>query len=432
MPKQIHFIGAGGVGVSGLAHLALDAGYAVSASDIADSGMLATLRARGVSCVVGHVGTLPEGTDTVVFSSAVPDSDPERQFAAAHGIRQVRRGDFLAELAEHFGYRVAVSGSHGKTTTTAMIAHILRLCGREPGYLVGGTVNGWERAAAAGNGSILVSEVDESDGSQAGFPADLALVMNIDDDHSWALGGTSALEECFVKLCRHVRTGVGTPSSLPRRVLCWESAATRSLFGDWPEALFLNRPLVLSELTGEHNRINGAMAVEAACLCGIERSQAMEALRSFPGVSRRLSIRAQNKTCTLLEDYAHHPTELAASLQALLELFPGKPLLVAFQPHRNERVERYGVRFGQLLAQADWIGLTPAFGAWRTDGQTCDVNAVIGQFLRGKYAYLNGTWEENAAVVCQEAKAHPGCVIAVIGAGDITRLVPYLKSMLEG
>lgn len=419
MAKKIHFIGAGGVGVSGLAHLALDAGFEVSASDITESGMLATLRSRGVPCIIGHGETLPDGTDEVVFSSAVPESDPERRYAAMHGIRQVRRGDFLSELAGHFKYRVAVSGSHGKTTTTAMLAHILRCCGRNPGYMVGGSVNGWERAACGGDGSILVSEVDESDGSQAGFPADLALVMNIDDDHSWALGGPAALDACFVSLCRHAG-----------KVLCWESESTRSLFGNWPSARFLHEPLLIPELVGEHNRLNGAMAVEAACICGIGRDAALDALRSFPGVSRRLSLRGSSDSCVLMEDYAHHPTELAASLQALRELYPGKYLMVVFQPHRNERVQRYGERFGRLLAQADWVGLTPAFGAWRTDGKTCDADSIIGGQLAEKHVYLDGTWEEDAGVVCREARRHAGCVIAVIGAGDVTRMVPLLKAGL--
>jgi UDP-N-acetylmuramate--alanine ligase len=131
-----------------------------------------------------------------------------------------------------------------------------------------------------------------------------------------------------------------------------------------------------------------------------------------------------------MEDYAHHPTELAASLQALRELYPGKYLMVVFQPHRNERVQRYGERFGHLLAQADWVGLTPAFGAWRTDGQTCDADSIIGRQLSEKHVYLEGTWEEDASIVSEEAKQHAGCVIAVIGAGDVTRIVPLLKSRL--
>ena len=413
----IHFIGAGGVGVSGLAHLALDAGCAVSASDIADSAMLETLRARGVDCFIGHRDALPDGTRTVVFSSAVPESDAERRYAAMNGIRQVRRGDFLSELAEGFECRIAVSGSHGKTTTTAMVAHILRMCGIDAGYMVGGIVNGWRRAAFRGDGGYFVSEVDESDGSQAGFPADIALVMNIEDDHCWSVGGIESLERSFVQLCRGAN-----------HILCWESNVTRRVFGGNKAAVFISQPLDLPELIGWHNKLNGAMAVAAAELCGVPRKNAMDALRSFPGVSRRLSVRATLDGRVLIEDYAHHPTELKATIDALKERYPEHFLMILFQPHRNERVQRYGRQFGKLLSRADWIGLMDAFGAWRTDGQFCDVRNGIGAFISHPYDYFAGKdFGAIADVVRAEWLMHDKCVLAIIGAGDITKIIRLIS-----
>ena len=420
MPDSIHFIGAGGVGVSGLAHLALDLGHSVSASDTASSRMLETLRARGVDCTVGHRTALPDGTGSVVYSAAVPENDPERLLARAQGIPEFRRGAWLNMLATRFGCRIAVSGSHGKTTTSAMLTHILRTAGRNPGFLIGGSVNGWERAAAAGDGTILVSEVDESDGSQAGFPASISLVLNIDDDHSWALGGTEALEACFLSLCRPAQT-----------VICWRSPVTERLFGGNGNAVFLDEPLPLPELAGWHNRVNAAMAVEAAVLCGVPRGAAREALRSFPGVSRRLSVRAQTGGRVLIEDYAHHPSELAATLDALREKYPGKPLMVVFQPHRNERVLRYGEAFGKLLSRVDWVGLTDAFGAWRTDGQFVDVRHAIGDHIAQGYSYLAGNNEACARRIWEEWARRPDAVLALVGAGDITQLVPCLQNFTD-
>lgn len=424
--KRIHFTGAGGVGMAGLAHLALDLGCDVTGSDVADSRMLETLRDRGVRIWVGHAPELPGPPDLLVYSSAVPVNDPEREMAAKAGVRTIRRGDFLNQLALEFPVRVAVSGSHGKTSTCAMIAHILKECGFDPGYMVGGWVNGWERSASAGNGRILVSEVDESDGSQGGFPATLALVMNIDDDHSWGLGGTRALERCFLELC------------LPaQKVLAWRSETTERLFGGWRKSILWDEPLPggIMPLPGWHNRMDGAMAVEACVLLGVKREEAIRALTSFSGVSRRMSVRAQSEdgSLVLVEDYAHHPAELAAAIDALREAYPEHRLLVVFQPHRMERVERYGARFAELLSKTDWCCVVEPFGAWRTDGRTADVEAAISSKVNPPCMHLPNETKVILDAVSNEW--HVGkAVLAVVGAGDITKNIPELakKCKSEG
>ena len=410
--KHIHFTGAGGVGMCGLAHIALDLGYEVTGSDVADSAMLETLRARGVPLCVGHNPSLVEGAELLVYSSAVPESDPERQEAARRGIRQVRRGDYLSLLALHFPVRVAVSGSHGKTSTSAMLVHILKSCGLKPGYMIGGKVNGWERSAAAGDGSILVSETDESDGSQAGFPATLALVLNIDDDHCWSAGGTRGLERSFLELAFSAR-----------QVLAWRAAATERLFGGWRRCTLLDAPLDGEmPLPGWHVRMNGAMAVCAAIMLGIDETHARAALASFPGVARRMSVRyrSDDGKQVLLEDYAHHPTELKATLDALREAYPSHRLLVVFQPHRMERVERYGDRFAELLSTVDWCGLVEPFGAWRTDGYTADIHTIVTKITAPCQCLPNNPEAIAEAIL---PYWHSPSVLAVIGAGDVNKAI---------
>ncbi len=410
--NRIHFTGAGGVGMCGLAHIALDLGYQVTGSDVADSAMLETLRARGVPLCVGHNLSLLQDAELLVYSSAVPENDPERMEAKRLGIRQLRRGDYLNLLALHFPVRVAVSGSHGKTSTSAMLVHILKNCGLKPGYMIGGKVNGWERSAAAGDGTIFVSETDESDGSQAGFPATLAIVLNIDDDHCWSAGGTRGLERSFLELAFSAR-----------QVLAWRAPHTESLFGEWKRCTLLDTPLDGEmPLPGWHIRINAAMAVRAATMLGVDEAQARRAVTTFPGVARRMSVRyrSDDGKLVLLEDYAHHPAELKATLDALREAYPAHRLLVVFQPHRMERVERYGDRFAELLSSVDWCGLVEPFGAWRTDGYTADIHTIAAKITTPCQTLPN-----NPEAIAEAALPHwqSPAILAVIGAGDVNKAI---------
>ena len=417
-PKSIHFIGAGGVGVAGLAHLCADLGCRVTGSDLADSAMLNSLASRGISVWRGSSPERMGCPDLVVYSAAVPAHDAERTAARNLGIPQLRRGAFLNELALEFPVRIAVSGSHGKTTTSAMLAHILREAGLDPAFLVGGTVNGWARSASAGAKRIFVTEVDESDASQAGFPATTAIVLNIDDDHSWAIGGQAGLERCFLDLCSHAQ-----------HVLAWRTPSTVRLFADNPRCTILDTALPLSSnlpVPGPQFREDAAMALAAAELHGVSPEVAMAALRGFPGVSRRMSVRARfADSRVLVEDYAHHPTELQATLSALREAYPGYRILVVFQPHRLERVERYGARFAELLSTVDWCCVLEPFGAWRTDGRRADARTLLADRISIPCFYTSDM-SASAAAADREWRRQPPAVLAVIGAGDVTEVTRLL------
>jgi UDP-N-acetylmuramate--alanine ligase len=421
--RHIHFVGVGGVGMAGLAHIVADFGVQATGTDAVDSAMLATLRARGLDVSFPHATEVPATADLVVYSNAVPPTNGERRDADAKGIPSCLRGEFLAQLAEHFPIVVSVAGSHGKTTTTAMLAHILRATGREPGFLVGAAVPGWARAAAAGNGQILVTEVDESDGTQALMQSSHAIVVNVEDDHCWSVGGVEALETCFRTLADRAE-----------HVVSWDSPATQRLFNEHADAEFAGTDQLPTDLPmpGLHNRIDAALAIAVAVRLGVTRDEALVAMRSFPGVDRRLSIR--HASCdgrtVVVEDYAHHPTELQAALDALREGYPEHSLHVVFQPHRFERVLRFGAQFAEDLSRADRAVVYRPFAAWRQDADLADPADIARQITGTPARYATEPLEDLADDVCRRLTDRT--VVVIIGAGDIHDLVdPLCDRLLE-
>lgn len=408
--------------MAGLAHIVLDCGASVSGSDAVDSEYIRSLARHGAAVQVGHGQTVPEGTELLVYSSAVQPENPERQRASELGIPSMRRGEFLAAISGCFGKVVAVSGSHGKTTTTAMLAQIFRSAGIQAGYMVGGMIEGWDRNGAAGDFSILVTEVDESDGTQALMHPDTAIVLNVEDDHSWSLGGQAELERCFRTLAEQ-----------SRQVLAWRTDSTDRILAGLPAVRLLDDTAIPAGLKlpvpGAHNRRNAAIAMAAAQEYGISPDRSLAALQAFPGVSRRLSLRWQSADGArlLYEDYAHHPTELQACLQALRELHPAHRLVAVFQPHRQERVRRYGRKFAELLAAgADFTYVLPTFAAWLGDG---DSESGPGTIVREMEKIRPGSGvvrefriPEMAEQLVRELEG-PGAVqVVIIGAGDIVKL----------
>ena len=428
---QVHFIGIGGVGMSGLATILLERGVRVSGSDEADSAVLERLRFRGAVIASGHrPGNVPAAVDLVVYSSAVPATNPELQEAVRRGIPTCLRGEFLARLATNFPAVVSIAGSHGKTTTSAMIAHILRESGRRPGFLVGGDVIGWAAPASAGAGLVLVTEVDESDGTQALMRSSHAVITNVDDDHCWSLGGVEALEQCFVQFAESAE-----------RVFAWDDPTLRRLCGGHAAINFVGADRLWTELRlavpGEHNRRNAALAVAVSEALAVPRAAALAAIATFPGVSRRLSERycGPGRREVVVEDYAHHPVELRASLQALREHYPGMRLTAVFQPHRYERVKRYAAEFARVLEEmADEVVITAPFAAWRQDQALADPRQIADAIQAKPARFWDRPLEELAERLAgplgDAAAAADPCLFAVIGAGDVGRLAGLLRVRL--
>lgn len=429
--RSVHFIGVGGVGMYGLAAILLDFDLQVSGSDAVSSSNTERLRSKGGRIEIGHrVENLAE-PDVVVYSSAVPDDNPELQQARRTGLPCYRRGEFLTFVAGLFQTVIAVAGSHGKTTTTAMLVHILKEVGLAPGYLIGGDIGGWSTPASAGRGCrLLITEVDESDGTQALLDSDCAVIVNIQDDHCWSVGGEEALAECFRRFAS--RSG---------KIVAWKTETTEKLLEDFTNVHFPGEELLFSlgetGLVGLHNRINASLAIAAAEYLGVDRGAARAALDRFPGVERRMSVRSETPDglSLVIEDYAHHPTELEAVLDTVREQWPDHFLTVIFQPHRFERVKRYAADFRKLLRRPDAVVVFRPFSAWVADEQIADPVSLVEDMEERPSRYWDGDFKGLAdlAVDLSErpiSDSRGPCLYLVVGAGDVCSLVPQLRERL--
>jgi UDP-N-acetylmuramate--alanine ligase len=332
--RRLHFIGIGGAGMSGLALVCAELGASVTGSDRSDSSYMERLRAAGLDPTVGHAANLPEGAEVVV-STAIGEDNPELALARERGIEPIHRGALLAELCAEKRL-IAVAGTHGKTTTTAMLVWALRRLGAEPAFFVGGEVPGLgpggEAANAGwGSGEWVIAEADESDGSFLDLEPEIAVVTNIEMDHHSRWGSVAELRAAFAEFTAGARAVVR------------------------PEDSELEIELVVP---GHHNLLNARAAVLAAEAAGFEPAKVAAALADFPGVKRRLELKGSRDGVRIYDDYAHHPTEVRAALSALREQGPGR-LIAVFQPHLYSRSEE----FGAALALADEVVVLDVYPA---------------------------------------------------------------------
>ena len=421
--KFVHFIGCGGAGTQPLAMIFHELGYVCSGSDIIENNRTRLLKNAGISVAApGHrAENLPEQATSenslVVYSSAAAPDNPELKEAERRGIKSVRRGEALALAAGNYPVTIAVGGSHGKTSVTSAIVHILTELGMEPGYLIGGNLCGNPVSGTAGSKKIFVSEVDESDSTNALFHADLAVVTNVEDDHSWSVGGTDKLFESFRVFAEKSGKLLYVPGENPERLFKEFDSKSFRLTAI-PEAICTHPDW------GAFQRENAALAVNAVSIQfpEIKFTEILDAVLSFPGVDRRMTIRKQNENYTVIEDYAHHPTELRASLSALRERFPERRLVVVFQPHRFARLQRYFNEFAEVLSLADRVFITPVFAAW-TGNSNVD-SRDLANAIGASASAVEGCWEEIGTAVKKELRQND--VAAVIGAGDLPAIFPYL------
>jgi UDP-N-acetylmuramate--alanine ligase len=361
--RRIHFVGIGGAGMSGLALVAHALGASVTGSDRAESSYTERLREHGINPLMGHTAAnVPEGAE-VVYSTAVPADNPERVAAAG---RELHRADLLAQIA---GLRscLAVTGTHGKTTTAAMIVHALQGAGLDPSYVLGGELRSTGSNAAWGTGEWIVVEADESDRSLLKLWPQIAVLTNAELDHHSTYGSRLALEETF-------RTFMARAGE---RAVVWDRPELRALCP--AEAVPYDAPHpelglggsrfswrgveVELEVPGAHNAINAAGALTAAVLAGAPVAEAAAALQSFQGARRRLeALGLTGVGVPVYDDYAHHPTEVAAAIAAARTLAPDR-LVAVFQPHLYSRTRALAERFGLALAAADIIVVLDVYPA---------------------------------------------------------------------
>jgi UDP-N-acetylenolpyruvoylglucosamine reductase len=440
--RTIHCLGVGGMGVAPLAIYLARSGWAVTGEDDALAPEVAALLAgAGVG-----IGPLPGRVDLVVRSSAIPDTHPSLAGAAARGVASVRRGELLAEVVR--GKRlVAVCGSHGKTTTTAMLVTALRHAGFPAGYVAGGLFNDATPPAGIGSGEWVVAEVDESDGTIDGFAPEITLIVNLDWDHPDRYRSPSELEAAFAALIGRTSGTVLVSDACPTSLRLAASAVTFGRSGDFSGALMGEKAgsmrLMLGGrfkpaevtigATGDFNGANATAALAAAQLMGVEPQRS--SLEKYPGVRRRQAVLLDEGGLTVVEDYAHHPSEIRALLPNLRRrLAPGGRLITVFQPHRHSRTARFKTEFAASLASADSVHLLDVYSAGEapvSGGTTADVYAELKRVAPAlAVSYLPG--HGSGCIPALQREARPGDLVAFVGAGDIDRTARAWVEAVKG
>jgi UDP-N-acetylmuramate--alanine ligase len=429
--RRLHFIGIGGAGMSGLALVCARLGATVTGSDRADSSYMERLRAAGLDPVVGHeAANLPEGAEVVV-STAIGADNPELALAREHGAEPIHRGRLLAELCAEKRL-IAIAGTHGKTTTTAMAVWALRALGEEPAFFVGGEVPGLgpdDAAANAGWGGSewVVAEADESDASFLDLRPEIAVVTNVEMDHHSRWGSLAELYEAFARFVAPAEVMV-LPADQELGALTGgrsKPAVRFDALAPGPEDLALSVP-------GEHNLRNARAALAALELAGFDPIEAAEGLGSFPGVRRRLELKGERSGVRVYDDYAHHPTEVRAALSALREFDPSR-LIAVFQPHLYSRTKALAEEFGGALALADEVIVLDVYPAREQPvGELAGVSGLMVARAAAERMGGKPVWWLREAGSAGRAIADlldrtrevddDGVILVTIGAGDVFKL----------
>lgn len=453
--EAFHLIGVGGAGMSVVAELLCARGYRVSGSDQADSASLRRVGESGAQVWVGHDPDRVDPDAVIVRSSAIRDFDPELAAARARGQRVIHRSQALALAASDRDF-IAVAGTHGKTTTSGMLAAALSAAGTDPSYAVGAVVVGFPSGAHLGTGSTFVAEADESDGSFLNYTPHIAIVTNIEPDHLDHYGSVEAFEQAFSDFVDRLDpqgTLVACADDPGSRRLARSAAATHRVLtygtSEPPEgvsehvrvtsvvasAASSSVALELADGTsttlqvpvpGHHNVLNAVAALIAGTLVGVEHQTMARALAAFRGTGRRFQMRGEEAGVRVIDDYAHHPTEVRALLEQARVAADGGRVLVVFQPHLYSRTLTFAADFAQALAGADEAVVTAIFGA-REDpvpGVTSDLIVARNRSLRSiPDAAEAGRWVAS--------RACPGDLVLTVGAGSITEVAPLILDELR-
>ena len=469
--KKIHFIGIGGVGMSGIAEVLHNQGYTVSGSDLKSSATLSRLAKIGLTCFVGHCASQVVDADVVVVSSAIDNENPEVKYALENRIPVIARGQMLGELMR-FRYGIAISGTHGKTTTTSLVASIFAAANYDPTYVIGGKLNSLGANAKLGSGSYLITEADESDASFLHFNPMVSICTNIDNDHlSTYSNDIEVLKKTFLQFfnqcpfyglviacldCPILKTLL---SNIHCSVLTYgfdEKADVRAVDYVQNELVAEFRVVVAKKnidapirlrLSGRHNVSNALSAIAVSLEEGIEMSVIQKALLDFSGVDRRMQVygswplpaksssssNTNNTTnikpayATLVDDYGHHPSELKAVFSAVRESWPNRKLVVVFQPHRYTRTHELFYDFADVLATVDALVLLEVFPAGEKP-----INGVNSKALawniheRGRIEPLVVSCQSQLKQVLHDV-LNDNDILLMMGAGNVGQLASEFK-----
>jgi UDP-N-acetylmuramate--alanine ligase len=451
---RVHFIAIGGAGMSGIARIMLARGVPVSGCDSAASPQLDELAELGAQVSVGHSAAHLAEVDALVISSAIRADNAELVAARQRGIRVLHRAAALASvMTGRLG--IAIAGTHGKTTTTSMITTVLRRCGADPSYVIGGTLAETGVGAAEGTGTAFVAEADESDGSFLMLAPDAAVVTCVEADHLDNYASLAEIENAFASFAARITAGgllvTDADDAGARRLVRAVRASGRPLrlvsYGESDDAdyrLMSVRPIGMATefelahgdevvkleiaVPGRHNAKNAAAAFALAVELGFDRDEVQAGLGSFAGAMRRMEPKGEVAAVRVLDSYAHHPTELTVDLAAARDIAAGGRVIAIFQPHLFSRTAIFAEQFGQALSAADEVFVLDVYAA-REDPEPGVTGALVADAVPGGRASF---WLDADAVPAAIAEmAKPGDVVLTMGAGDVTRLGPRIVAGLR-
>ena len=451
--SHVHLVGIGGIGLSAIARVLHGWGYRVSGSDAQPSALTQALAAEGITVYAGHRAEHVQGADVVVASSAVPEDNPEVLAAQGLGLPVVKREQFLPELTAG-KTTVAVAGTHGKTTTSAMIAWILMQTGQDPTFIVGGVLQNLRTNARAGSGPHFVIEADEYDRAFLGLWPDLTICTALEHDHPDVYPTFAEMRQAFIQFASQLSDdgllivyGEDTATrelgahqaSLGYRVETyglsngWDWQARGAELGDhatfdvWYHDARLGTGAL--QVPGRHNVLNSLAALAATHALGVEFGPAVAALTRFQGTERRFEVKGQVGGVTVVDDYAHHPTEIQATLEAARAKYPGRPIWAVFQPHTYTRTAAMLDDFAAAFGSADHVLVTRIYAAREQDSLGVCGRDIVARMKHSDAQYV-ASLEDVARSLLESTR--PGDVIITLGAGDSYLIGERVLRRLQG
>ncbi len=451
--EHIHFVGIGGYGMSAIARVMIELGYEVSGSDVAENRLVENLKERGAKITIGHAASNVNGADTVVYSTSIAPDNIERVTAKQRGIETIHRSNMLARLLNK-KKGVAVAGAHGKTTTSSMIAQTLEICNVDPTYIIGGEIVGLKGNAKAGKSEYVVAEADESDGTFLEYYPYLAVVTNIEKDHLENYNGD------FNQLIQAYRNFLSQVRPDGTAILCWDDPYVCEMVDQVKGKVItyaLNRQAdymatdiienereisftvihqqkelgkVTLSIPGHHN-VSNALAAIIVCLeIGVPFSKISDALYTFQGAKRRFQVIGEENDILVIDDYAHHPTEIEATLRAAKSL--NRRITAVFQPQRYSRTHLLMEEFSRAFQQADEVIIHTIYappGEQPIPGVTAEKLADLIKINSNPHTRFIETKEEVVQYLLEHIQ--PGNVVLTMGAGDIWRVSHEYVKLLE-
>jgi UDP-N-acetylmuramate--alanine ligase len=442
--KRVHFIGIGGAGMSGLARIALSHGITVSGSDAKDSSVVTALAALGATVSTTHKGENVDGSDLVVYSNAISESNSERVRANELKLPILTRAGALSVLMSE-SKSVAIAGTHGKTTTSSMLAVALQACGADPSFAIGGTITASGSNAHRGTGEIFVAEADESDGSFIEYHPFAAIVTNIEHDHVDFFETAEAVAQAFRDFAATIQPGgfltycaddagaVALAEGLtPIETVSYGVNESADLHIDQIELLTMGSRAraiwkgksvghIELQVPGNHNLLNAAGVLATALKLGFPPAELLTGLGSFRGTGRRFEVKGTVHGIRVIDDYGHHPTEIHVTLEAARRFADAGRLIVIFQPHRYSRTQAFAQQFAKELDVADRAIVLEVYAASEKPIEGVNSKIITSKMSKGEY--IPNFVEVTDSVI---ADAQPGDVIMTLGAGDVSSLAPII------